>query len=578
MSPLPRQIVLVLDVFGRVAEHEVIALLPEPRREARFHYLRDHVDAKALDALLPGSPIPFACVAAGVSALTRHARAASASVSDSIEWYVCGQAPLPLFALLGFELSAWAKPITVLNRRKDGAWDSLRIDEVQGSPSARVFETVGLDGVHEATGRVAVFVSVMGNEVPKASIHEYFRERGETLAGVVYLRTASAVLLSAENVGAAAQELAEAFSRLATAYPNALARGAAMFVAGPASLAFITGRGVNPTIVRETWIPNFVSGEYQDGVALPMPESAGRALDESADAMAARGEVWVVMRDALAALQQDLKPEHLCDAHRIVEPDLFLRGLRELRFPDDPSADAFTLKVLRRELKVGAQLLDALRWIDRENVRPVAQHLVIHELIHDFQDLTHANFRNVGRAAVALEEIDFWADAYTVGALARMRAETSGSPLHETITREVDHVLLGIEIFDRAEHGSHIVRLYERRLRRYLIWHLQRVRSATVQSDEQVATLLGSRLIVELVPLAGHLDTRYDKVVTGSLNDPELVIACGPRLKRLRKSADLELENLLDDIRHFRRASIQELMERALAQAADAVAKWATLH
>ncbi len=579
MTSLATQTVLVLDVYGRANEDEVVALLPASRRELRFHYLRDYVDTKALDGMQQGQPMPFANLAAGVSTLTRSARRAVESAADQTEWYVYGQAPLPLFALLGFELSAWAKPLTFLNRRKDGTWDSLPINSAADTAKMpQVFETVGLESTHEATGRVAVFVSVMGNAAPSGPIHGYFGARGETLAGLVQVRTPVPVLLTADNVATAAQELAEALSALATAYPNALTRGAALFVSGPASLAFLLGRSVNPNIVREVWVPNFVSGEYQDAVALPMPESTYRALDFSADAVTERAAILVAMRDALTDLQNEFKPDHLGDANLNLHPEQFADGLRQLRLPDEPADDAFTLRVLERELRIGDQILDALRSIDRDLVGQVTQHLIVHELVHNFQDLTHANFRNVGRAAVALEEIDFWADAYTVGALARMRAESTSYSVHDAITSEIDHVLLGIETFDRAQHGSEITLLYERRLRRYLIWHLQRARAATARTREDVSNLLNSRLIVELVPLAGNLDARYDKLVDCTLPQPELIVACGPRLKRLSSSANLDLSTLLDDVRHFRRGPILEIMRRVVTEAGDLLADWATLH
>src|SRR5262249_7182035 len=162
------------------------------------------------------------------------------------------------------------------NQRKDGTWDRLPVDSGEGLSIPAVFGVTGIEGQHEATGRIAVFVSVMGNDAPRAAIHEYLRQRGETLAGIVQVGTPDPALITASNVARAAQQLAETLSSLATAYPNALTRGAALFIAGPAPLAFIAGRSVNPNIIRETWVPNFASGEYQDAIALPTPETETR--------------------------------------------------------------------------------------------------------------------------------------------------------------------------------------------------------------------------------------------------------------------------------------------------------------
>lgn len=369
-------------------------------------------------------------------------------------------------------------------------------------------------------------------------------------------------------------------SSLATAYPNALGRGAALFIAGPASLAFIAGRSVNPNIIRETWVPNFTSGEYQEAVALPMPGTTSRPLDVSPEAKVQRDAIWDVVRKALEAVQYGLKADHLCNATPLIlDPEKFVQGLRELRFPNEPSNEAFALRVLERQLNIGEPLLDAFRRIGPEAVVAVAQHLIIHELVHDFQNLTHANFRNVGRAAVALEEVDFWADVCAVDALARMRADIVDTtrPLHDVVAGEIDHVLQGIETFDRAEQGDRIARLSERRLRRYLIWDLQRARAATLRSDENVSALLKTRVIAELAPLAGHLDQRYEKVVDKPLNDAEFVVVCDRRLMRFQKSANLDPASLVEHVCAFQRGPILEFMKRVVTEAANVLAPWAIL-
>lgn len=579
MASLPQQIVLVLDVFGREAEDEIIALLPIHRHAVQFLYLRDNLDPLLAQTMRPGEPLPFASLASAISALVRRARGAASAHHGILEWYVCGQAPLPLFAQLGFEVSAWAAPLVLLNRQKNGKWDRLPLKSDDGTLAANFFQVSGAESQQEATGRVAIFVSVMGNEAPRPAIHEYFRQRGETLAGLVQVRTATSALLTEDNAACAAHQLAETLSSLASAFPNALARGAALFIAGPASLAFIAGRGVNPNIIRETWVPNFVSGEYQDAVALPAPETPSRSVDVSEGAQAERAEVWNAAVDGIQAIQHGLTPQHLSESVSVIpRPESFVRGLQELRLPETPSSESFALRVLERQLTLGESLIDALRSIDRKAVAAVVQHLVVHELIHDFQNLTHANFRNVGRSAVALEEVDFWADACSVMILARMRVDAGfGEPLHKVVPREIDHVLLGIETFDRAEQGDRITRLYERRLRRYLIWYLQRARAATLNSDGAVHEMLKSRVIAELAPLAGHLDARYDKLVTAPITETEFVVASGAHLLRFPPSANLTPSSLVQDVREFRREPLLEFMRRVVSDGASRLAPWATL-
>jgi hypothetical protein len=71
-----------------------------------------------------------------------------------------------------------------------------------------------------------------------------------------------------------------------------------------------------------------------------------------------------------------------------------------------------------------------------------------------------------------------------------------------------------MQAFDRSEQGDQIVRLAERRLRRYLIWHLQLCRARTITTRDDIDVLLGDRVIVEVAPLRGYRDSRYDKVAS----------------------------------------------------------------
>jgi hypothetical protein len=56
--------------------------------------------------------------------------------------------------------------------------------------------------------------------------------------------------------------------------------------------------------------------------------------------------------------------------------------------------------------------------------------------------------------------------------------------------RWLDAVLYGIQAFDRWQRGARIDELAARRLRRYLTWHLQRVRGETAESAVHVESLL----------------------------------------------------------------------------------------
>jgi hypothetical protein len=58
--------------------------------------------------------------------------------------------------------------------------------------------------------------------------------------------------------------------------------------------------------------------------------------------------------------------------------------------------------------------------------------------------------------------------------------------------------------------------LDDRRLRRYLTWHLQRVRGETLTSAADIPMLLDSMVTVELAPVSARIDRRFDRQVTGA--------------------------------------------------------------
>jgi hypothetical protein len=71
------------------------------------------------------SPVDWDGVAGAIARLVAEARGSGAN--RDVEYYIAGRAPAPVFAQLGFELSAFTLPPTLLNRRKDGQWDSISL-------------------------------------------------------------------------------------------------------------------------------------------------------------------------------------------------------------------------------------------------------------------------------------------------------------------------------------------------------------------------------------------------------------------------------------------------------------------
>ena len=180
-----------------------------------------------------------------------------ASYDHRIGILVSGLAPLPAFAYLGFKLQSriGARQV-IFNRRQDRRWDEIDLSR----PGSELFDEVrGLDGSDEP-GLVAVFVSVMGASPKEPALRAYCRLVGRPCAGTVTIRTSKRTNLDARNAPGAANQIADILSQVAGAYPKQ--QGIALFVAGPASLAFIAGRAVNPNMFGELHLPNYAGGNY----------------------------------------------------------------------------------------------------------------------------------------------------------------------------------------------------------------------------------------------------------------------------------------------------------------------------
>jgi hypothetical protein len=229
--------------------------------------------------------------------------------------------------------------------------------------------------------------------------------------------------------------------------------------------------------------------------------------------------------------------------------------------PDD---GAFDLSVAARRLSLGRSLLDALLRAP-ESVRvEIGIAVLLHELYHFDQNLHTTTYRGIGRAGFVLEELDYWADVFVTYSLAKLailrRGEDGREDARKIVVSAIDANLAGIEAFDRAEQPDQLVRLSERRLRRYLIWHLHRARAEALTSSEQINEIFEQRLVVELSLLQGELDERGDKLVTSGKPETELVAALGGKLLRMPKSAFFDPARLVDAVRSFNRDELVSAM------------------
>ncbi|MCB9529737.1 MAG: SAVED domain-containing protein, partial [Myxococcales bacterium] len=270
-----RELRVVLDVFGSPPLDEWTGAGPTTEVESIHH--SGHRDRR--EPIDPRGPLDWPSLADATEATVAQLRERLAG-TEPTRLIVTGLAPLPVFVHLGLALSAWSQPTVLLNRRGTGAWDTLPIDgQLSGMPFFDIVRGLDQADPSEALGRVAVFVAPAGYLLSLSAVRTYLGEQGERLAGLVEI-TSSQETLTAENANAASAELLQAMRAIRAAYPRA--HGIALFVAGPSTLAFLTGRALNPNVLGTIDVPQFQAGRYVP--ALMLPWLGGRAAAPSPQA------------------------------------------------------------------------------------------------------------------------------------------------------------------------------------------------------------------------------------------------------------------------------------------------------
>lgn len=260
--PAEHIIALCLDVFLSVPD----AIPDAPRPALAFDLDGPLAEPGALD------PEAWQRLGDSVDVAVRRARA-EARKHPRARVVVAGHAPHAAFIQAGMTLSRWCGNHTLANPRHgdQARWDVMDLSRpIDLEKPAFLDAARGLSRIEPSleVGRVAVFVGMGDHAVPSWAIDDYFAERDEPLIGLVELCTTQAVL-DVDNASAAALEIGDAFRRLRALYPRAY--GLALFIAGPAPLAFIVGRAINPNVFGDVWTAHFANGRYLPALDLPWP-------------------------------------------------------------------------------------------------------------------------------------------------------------------------------------------------------------------------------------------------------------------------------------------------------------------
>lgn len=561
---MPARILLLLDLASEnpLPEDEVVTQMgagPIPRifRATEF----------GVSATARGSAIDWPRASRAIVRMVAAARSAQ-EASTGAELFVAGRAGLPLFAQLGMELSKWATA-TVLNKRHDGTWDRFEV----GSPGkhASLFAVTLPSSPSEASGRVAIAISC-GQRIDDAHIRAFAEMQGAALAGIVHAQ-GPAVIDPPLSAGMAA-ELVALLVSVKKSFPHVT--GMSMHVAGPAPLAFFAGRAVNPNVFSDVWLPNFEQGRYVPAVALPLATPSPVLLPDSEEVRTKRTRVLARLVSSIGELQAAIDPTMVPAFIDREEAQLLVDHVKTIAVFPEPLGEAFDLSIAERRMAFGRGLLDAL--VDTEDLTldRLAKILFLHEVYHSRQSIHSTTYAGIGRAGVALEEVDFWADAVSISIAVEFEARRDAAPekVLGNAKAYLEAALQGIAAFDRAEHGTRIVDLPERRLRRYLIWSLQLARGVSIKTISDFYALLSSRLIVEIAPIRGGLDGRYDKQVTEVASNAELFIVLDRRLTRVQRHGAIDPAAIVESVRQFDLKGLVGVMSAVRDEHLERLAPW----
>lgn len=219
-------------------------------------------------------------LSAAADRLIDEARRVSEDAGAAPVLYLGGQAPLPLFVHVGNKLAKHVGPAYFASWGA-GRWEFLPVQAEEGHRRPFFSTYVTIPPMMAERGRVAIFVSILGQPAPQELIVDLFRRHNQGLVALIEISTPHRAWLDATTSPQAFTQLREFLKQSVAQFPDV--RGAVLFVAGPSALAGMLGLAV-PEELSDLWIANFDYNAYHVAVpALPqevvsVPEEAMPAL------------------------------------------------------------------------------------------------------------------------------------------------------------------------------------------------------------------------------------------------------------------------------------------------------------
>lgn len=572
----PDQAVVLLNVDAEIARNDLLPFLPTNPGERKFYSLSDFDPPPVGRSRFEDALLDWLALAAALQRLLEALP--RTEPGRSVEYHIAARAPLSLVVMLGMGLSPWEGAQFIYNQDRTGAWHRIAL----GVPHLATEETCTsqpffdiqrpLFQVYEARGWVALCVSLRGGAVDRTPVRAAL---GPELGGIEELAVAVHKPLTAQNAQACGAELRRALSGLKTAYPNA--SGLALFIDGPIQLAYMLGREINPKVFSAVRVYHYRADRYELSLEFPWRVAKGPLVEHGAADILRRHETLVHILCGLEELQQQLLLSDLPENYPGRED--YVARLRRLRISGQLQQRDFDLRLLRDEGQLGEGLVDVLSRMPPEMQQRIGRLLLLHELLHFDQGLYHSNFTDIGRAGIALEEVDYQADAFSIEVAVRWTLRQLGDGTASSVAAcTEDYVraaLLGMQAFDEMEQGPRLWRLPDRRMRRYLAWHFQLQRAGTLRSLNDLAQFCRQRVVVDLAPLQGYLDRRYDKFVRSvQKGETQLIVVASGRLRRLAENPSLNLSALLEAVCSFAHQDIQKAMRHVVEEHRQAFVPW----